>query len=71
MMESIPNRASDTGPDSIESEHDWYELLLLAEDEIRYAQRQRRDDLAVERKLRQSSIQEAIQHLQSALEKLP
>lgn len=69
--ELIPPRASDAGPDTSEPEHDWYELLLLAEDEIRYAQRQRRDNPKIERKLRESSIKEAIEHLQAALEKLP
>jgi hypothetical protein len=70
-MESMPDRVSNSGPDSSDSEMDWRDHLSEAEAEARYASRIDRDNSSVEYKLRKAAIEEAIAHLQNAIEKLP
>jgi hypothetical protein len=60
---NLPNRASDAGPDLLPVPNSWRDLCDFAQDDIRYAERYNRDDLAAEKKLR-------IEHLEAAIEKL-
>lgn len=70
-INSVPNRASDAGPDSSTEVLGWRECLDAAADAIRDAGRVYRDDINAERGLRIEQINEAIQYLQRALVQLP
>ena len=65
-INSVPNRASDAGPESSTEELTWRDYLDCAEDNIRDAKRRYRDDPVEEKRLRTFSIDAAIEELQAA-----
>lgn len=69
--ETIPNRASDAGPDMrYEPPATWRDRVDWAEDATMNVKRYANDDLRVERLTRISLIEEAIDQLQRAIELL-
>lgn len=69
MPNTIPNRASDAGPDPLPLPG-WRDLCEFAREEIRDAERYDRDDLMAEQKLRIAHLDHAIYQLQLAVDLL-
>ena len=69
-MESLPNRASDAGPDAVEVIDSWRDLCDLARDDVRSASDYCHDDLDVERNYAIRDLETAIGKLQMAIDLL-
>lgn len=71
MTETIPGRASDSGPDTPTETLPWWEYLENAEDALCHARRTSRTNLEAENKLRLEAIECAEEWIQAAKAALP
>lgn len=69
-IEVLPVRSSDAGPAPVEEVRDYGDWLYEAERAVKRAGRLERDDPAVQAKLRREAIEDAIDCLRMAEEKL-
>ena len=70
-MESIPNRASNAGPDVADRPNDWRDEIDCAIEQAHDASRYCTQYLAYEYQFRRLMLLDAIEHLQEAIKLLP